>query len=75
MAKEIRNRLGNGLEVSRVIVSDGELVEKGDTLVILHHSATDEGYPVTTDVSGVVVQVPVAEGEVIRQGDLIAVIE
>jgi multidrug efflux pump subunit AcrA (membrane-fusion protein) len=75
MAKEIRNNLGNGLEVSRVIVSAGELVERGDTLVILHHSATDEGYPVTTNVSGVVAKVPVAEGEVIKQGDLIAVIE
>jgi acetyl-CoA carboxylase biotin carboxyl carrier protein len=75
MAKEIRNTLGNGLEVSRVIVSAGELVESGDTLAILHHSATDEGYPVTTNVAGVVTKVPVAEGEVIQQGDLIAVIE
>jgi biotin carboxyl carrier protein len=74
MVKEVRNTLGNDLKVFRVIVGDGEVVEKGDTLVILQYSPSDEGYPVTTDVAGVVTKVLVAEGDAIKQGDLIAVI-
>lgn len=74
MATEIRNNLGRDLTVGHVIVGEGEPVEKGDTVVILHHSAEDEGYPITTSVSGVVVKVLVADGDTIEQGELIAVI-
>ncbi len=75
MPREIRNTLGNDLKVAHVIVSAGEPVEKGDTLVVLHHSATDEDYPSTTQVAGVVIRMPITVGDVIEQGDLIAVIE
>ncbi|GIH96128.1 MULTISPECIES: biotin/lipoyl-binding carrier protein [Planobispora] len=59
--------------VWKVLVSEGDTVEDGDTLVILESMKME--IPVITEDDGVVVQLKVAEGDVVQEGDLIAVIE
>ncbi|GAA3442033.1 MULTISPECIES: biotin/lipoyl-binding carrier protein [Planomonospora] len=59
--------------VWKVLVSEGDTVEDGDTLVILESMKME--IPVIAEDDGVVAQLKVAEGDVIQEGDLIAVIE
>ncbi|MEU3169933.1 biotin/lipoyl-binding carrier protein [Streptosporangium sp. NPDC006930] len=59
--------------VWKVLVSEGDPVEDGDTLVILESMKME--IPVLTEDGGVISQLKVAEGDVIQEGDLIAVIE
>lgn len=59
--------------VWKVVMSEGDAVEEGDTLVILESMKME--IPVLAEDSGVLVQLKVAEGDVIQEGDLIAVIE
>ncbi len=59
--------------VWQVVVQEGDEVAEGDTLVILESMKME--IPVLAEDAGVVVQLKVAEGEVIQEGYLIAVIE
>jgi biotin carboxyl carrier protein len=59
--------------VWQVVVQEGDEVAEGDTLVILESMKME--IPVLAEDAGVVVQLKVAEGEVIQEGHLIAVIE
>lgn len=59
--------------VWKVLVSEGDPVDDGDTLVILESMKME--IPVLTEDGGVISQLKVAEGDVIQEGDLIAVIE
>jgi acetyl-CoA carboxylase biotin carboxyl carrier protein len=59
--------------VWKVVVSEGDTVEDGDTLVILESMKME--IPVLAEDSGTVASLKVAEGDVIQEGDLIAVIE
>ncbi|MDA0637307.1 biotin/lipoyl-binding carrier protein [Nonomuraea sp. MCN248] len=59
--------------VWKVVVKEGEAVSDGDTLVILESMKME--IPVLAEEDGVVAQLKVAEGDVIQEGDLIAVIE
>ena len=59
--------------VWRVLVSEGDTVEDGDTLVILESMKME--IPVLAETSGVVSKVHVAEGDVIQEDALIAVID
>ncbi|MBF8190516.1 biotin/lipoyl-binding carrier protein [Nonomuraea sp. K274] len=59
--------------VWKVVVSEGETVSDGDTLVILESMKME--IPVLAEDDGVVAQLKVTEGDVIQEGDLIAVIE
>ncbi len=59
--------------VWKVLVSDGDQVEDGDTLVILESMKME--IPVIAEDSGTVASLKVAEGDVIQEGDLIAIIE
>jgi acetyl-CoA carboxylase biotin carboxyl carrier protein len=56
-----------------VMVSVGDGVRPTDTLVILESMKME--IPVLAEVSGVVAEVAVAEGDVITEGDAIVVIE
>ena len=70
MAEEIRaDMVAN---VWRVMVSAGDTVSEGDTLVILESMKME--IPVLAEVGGTVSALAVAEGDVIQQGDLIATI-
>jgi acetyl-CoA carboxylase biotin carboxyl carrier protein len=59
--------------VWKVVVSEGDQVEDGDTLVILESMKME--IPVLAEDAGTVASLKVAEGDVIQEGDLIAVIE
>jgi acetyl-CoA carboxylase biotin carboxyl carrier protein len=59
--------------VWKVVVSEGDTVADGDTLVILESMKME--IPVIAEDDGVVAQLKVSEGDVIQEGDLIAVIE
>ncbi|MBW3588524.1 MAG: biotin/lipoyl-binding carrier protein [Actinobacteria bacterium] len=58
--------------VWKVLVSVGDQVTEGDTLVILESMKME--IPVEVTVSGKVEEVRVVEGGVVQEGDVIAVI-
>jgi acetyl-CoA carboxylase biotin carboxyl carrier protein len=59
--------------VWKVVASEGDKVEEGDTLVILESMKME--IPVLAEDAGTLASLKVAEGDVIQEGDLIAVIE
>jgi len=59
--------------VWKVVVSAGDRVEDGDTLVILESMKME--IPVVSEASGKVLEVAVNEGDVVQEGDLIATVE
>ena len=70
MADEIRAEMV--ANVWKVVVSPGDTVEEGDTLVILESMKME--IPVLAEGAGVVAKLHVAEGDVVQEGDLIATI-
>jgi biotin carboxyl carrier protein len=58
--------------VWKVLVSPGEQVAAGDTLVILESMKME--IPVLTERAGTVQELHVVEGEVLQEGDLIATV-
>ena len=71
MAEEVRAEMV--ANVWKVVVSPGDSVDEGDTLVILESMKME--IPVVAETSGVVKEVAVKEQDVVNEGDLIAVIE
>ena len=59
--------------VWQVVASAGDQVADGDTLVILESMKME--IPVLAEGPGTVTKLAVAEGDVVQEGDLIAVIE
>ncbi|MBJ8338384.1 MULTISPECIES: biotin/lipoyl-binding carrier protein [Antrihabitans] len=70
MAEDVRAEMVS--TVFQVVVSTGDTVVEGDTLVILESMKME--IPVLAEVDGTVSSVDVKVGDVIQQGDLIAVI-
>ena len=70
MAKEIRAEMV--ANVWKIVVTQGDTVEDGDTLVILESMKME--IPVLAEGDGVVSALHVAEGDVVQEGDVIAVI-
>jgi biotin carboxyl carrier protein len=58
--------------VWKVVASAGDSVADGDTLVILESMKME--IPVLAEGSGTLAKLAVAEGDVVQEGDLIAVI-
>jgi biotin carboxyl carrier protein len=71
MADEIRAEMV--ANVWKIVASVGDEVADGDTLVILESMKME--IPVVSESDGVVKQIAVNEGDVVQEGDLIAVIE
>jgi acetyl-CoA carboxylase biotin carboxyl carrier protein len=71
MADEIRAEMV--ANVWKVVKAAGEEVAEGDTLVILESMKME--IPVLAESDGVVAQMAVSEGDVVQEGDLIAVVE
>jgi len=71
MADEIRAEMV--ANVWKIVASVGDEVSDGDTLVILESMKME--IPVVAEADGVVRQIAVNEGDVVQEGDLIAVIE
>ncbi|WP_169953405.1 biotin/lipoyl-binding carrier protein [Microbispora sp. H11081] len=59
--------------VWKIVVSEGEVVDEGDTLVILESMKME--IPVLAEDAGTITKLQVKEGDVVQEGDLIAVIE
>jgi acetyl-CoA carboxylase biotin carboxyl carrier protein len=59
--------------VQTIIAKAGDTVGPEDTLVILESMKME--IPVLAEVAGTIVELKVSEGEVVRDGDPIAVIE
>ena len=71
VAQEIRAEMV--ANVWKIVVTQGDSVADGDTLVILESMKME--IPVLAESDGVVVALHVAEGDVVQEGDVIAVIE
>jgi len=59
--------------VWKVVASAGDTVADGDTLVILESMKME--IPVLAEAAGTIARLEVAEGDVVQEGDLIAVID
>ena len=59
--------------VWKVVASAGDTVADGDTLVILESMKME--IPVLAETAGTLSTLAVAEGDVVQEGDLIAVIQ
>jgi acetyl-CoA carboxylase biotin carboxyl carrier protein len=59
--------------VWKVVASEGDQLEDGDTLVILESMKME--IPVLAEGAGTVTRMHVAEGDVVQEGDLIAVLD
>jgi acetyl-CoA carboxylase biotin carboxyl carrier protein len=70
MAEEIRAEMV--ANVWKVVKAEGDEVTDGDTLVILESMKME--IPVISEADGVVTTMAVNEGDVVQEGDLIAVI-
>jgi acetyl-CoA carboxylase biotin carboxyl carrier protein len=71
MAEEIRAEMV--ANVWKVVKAAGDPVADGDTLVILESMKME--IPVIAESEGTVREIAVNEGDVVQEGDLIAVIE
>src|SRR5581483_930658 len=70
LAEEVRAEMV--ANVWKVVVSQGDSVEDGDTLVILESMKME--IPVVAESAGTVTELRVNEGDVVQEGDVIAVI-
>jgi acetyl-CoA carboxylase biotin carboxyl carrier protein len=70
MAEEIRAEMV--ANVWKVVKAQGDEVTDGDTLVILESMKME--IPVISEADGVITTMAVNEGDVVQEGDLIAVI-
>jgi acetyl-CoA carboxylase biotin carboxyl carrier protein len=71
VAEEIRAEMV--ANVWKVVVSAGDQVTDGDTVVILESMKME--IPVVSEADGTVVEIAVDEGDVVQEGDLIARVE
>ena len=58
--------------VWKVVVAEGDAVAAGDTLLVLESMKME--IPVLADAGGTVTRLPAAEGTVVQEGDLLAVL-
>lgn len=71
MAEEVRAEIV--ASVLEVVVSAGQSVREGDTLVLLESMKME--IPVLAEVAGTITALEVEPGQNIKAGDLIAIIE
>ncbi|NIL75431.1 biotin/lipoyl-binding carrier protein [Rhodococcus sp. B10] len=70
MAEDVRAEMVS--TVFQIVVAEGDTVAAGDTLVVLESMKME--IPVLAETSGTVTTIGVEVGDVIQQGDLIAVV-
>jgi acetyl-CoA carboxylase biotin carboxyl carrier protein len=71
MATEVRAELVGNLW--KIVTEVGQEVEEDDTLMILESMKME--IPVTAPVGGTIKQILVQEGEVVQEGQVVAVLE
>lgn len=57
----------------KIVTEVGQQVEEDDTLMILESMKME--IPITTPVTGVVKEILVSEGEVVQEGQTVAIVE
>ena len=57
----------------KIVVEVGQAVEEDDTLMILESMKME--IPITTPVGGTVAEIRVSEGQVVQEGQTVAVVE
>ncbi|HEX6538544.1 MAG TPA: biotin/lipoyl-binding carrier protein [Candidatus Dormibacteraeota bacterium] len=57
----------------KIVTEVGQPVEEDDTLMILESMKME--IPITTPISGVVTQILVREGDVVQEGQTVAIVE
>jgi len=57
----------------KIVVEVGQQVEEDDTLMILESMKME--IPITTPVAGVVREIRVSEGDIVQEGQTVAVVE
>ena len=57
----------------KIVVEVGQAVEEDDTLMILESMKME--IPITTPISGTVKEILVKEGEVVQEGQSVAIVE
>jgi acetyl-CoA carboxylase biotin carboxyl carrier protein len=57
----------------KIVTEVGQRVEEDDTLMILESMKME--IPITSPINGTVTQILVAEGEVVQEGQTVAVVE
>ena len=57
----------------KIVVEVGQEVEEDDTLMILESMKME--IPITTPVAGVVREIRVSEGDVVQEGQTVAIVE
>ena len=70
MAQTIRAEMV--ASVHSVLMAEGDAVVSGDTLVILESMKME--IPVLAEEAGVIGEISVAVGDVVREGDIIAIV-
>ena len=70
MAEDVRAEMVS--TVFQIVVTEGDEVAVGDTLVVLESMKME--IPVLAESAGVVSTIAVTVGDVVKQGDLIAVV-
>jgi acetyl-CoA carboxylase biotin carboxyl carrier protein len=70
MAEEIHAEMV--ANVLKVVVSEGQQLAEGDTVVILESMKME--IPVLTEFSGRLLEMRVDEGDVVQEGDILAVV-
>ena len=71
VAEEVRAEMV--ANVWKVVASQGDQLQVGDTVVILESMKME--IPVPAEVAGTVTAIHVAEGDVVQEGDVLAIIE
>ena len=57
----------------KIVTEVGQQVEEDDTLMILESMKME--IPITSPITGIVKEILVAEGEVVQEGQIVAVVE
>jgi len=71
MAEEIRAEMV--ANVWKIVAKTGDRIAEGDTIVILESMKME--IPVIAEEEGTLTSIAVAEGDVVQEGDLIAVLD
>ncbi|MEV0645291.1 biotin/lipoyl-binding carrier protein [Phytomonospora sp. NPDC050363] len=71
MAEEIRAEMV--ANVWKIVAKPGDQIAEGDTIVILESMKME--IPVIAEEEGTLTSIEVAEGDVVQEGDLIAVLD
>lgn len=71
MATEVKAELVGNLW--KIVTEVGQQVEEDDTLMILESMKME--IPVTAPISGKIKEIPVKEGDVVQEGQVVAVLE